>query len=212
MGLYMLYLIIDQRITSCNPYTMEQPDRLFSTLGLLSDGKSFELGMDRSVQNLWILNHLADLEIKEHKIIYQEHRGYRQRKTTEYPIRTMRKPFRNTRELLEYFVPRRYSLHVFELVFTNGWNLKVAMNWNIRFRTGSEEERNALIVQLFAIEGIRLSLNSMHSLKQNYSYRVTLSAELILMEESHLPDEFWDEDRVEEWQQNYQKNNQVNGR
>jgi len=182
---------------------MEQPDRLFSTLSLLSDGKSFELGMDRSVQNLWILNHLADLEIIEHKIVYQEHRGYRQRKTTEYPIRTMRKRFRNTRELLEYFVRKRYNLRVFELEFTNGWNVKVAMNWNIRFYTNSEEERNALIVQLFAIEGIRLTLTSIHSLKQNYSHRVTLSAELILIEESHLPDEFWDEDRVEQWQRNY---------
>jgi len=199
----MLYLNYDVRITYCNPYTMEQPDRLFSTLSLLSDGKSFELGMDRSVQNLWILNHLADLEIIEHKIVYQEHRGYRQRKTTEYPIRTMRKRFRNTRELLEYFVRKRYNLRVFELEFTNGWNVKVAMNWNIRFYTNSEEERNALIVQLFAIEGIRLTLTSIHSLKQNYSHRVTLSAELILIEESHLPDEFWDEDRVEQWQRNY---------
>ena len=178
---------------------MEQPERLFSTLQLLSDDKSFELTMERAVQNLWILNHLNDLEIKAHRIFYQRHGGYRQRKTTKYPIRRMRKKFLNTAELLEYLVQRRIHLHVFELWFRNGWELSVAMNWKMQFRTNSAAQRNALAVRLLELEGIRINRNSMNSLKLNYMYWVTLSGEPILIDDSHLPDEFWSEDEVQAW-------------
>ena len=178
---------------------MGQPERLFSTLQLLSDDKSFELTMERAVQNLWILNHLNDLEIKAHRIMYQRHGGYRQRKTTKYPIRRMRKKFLNTAELLEYLVQRRIHLHVFELWFRNGWELSVAMNWKMQFRTNSAAQRNALAVRLLELEGIRINRNSMNSLNLNYMYWVTLSGEPILIDDSYLPDEFWSEDEVQAW-------------
>ena len=54
---------------------------LINSLELLSNQKSFVLGVGCTRTNLWLLLHLKDLKIKEYKLCYQVNNGIRQRRT-----------------------------------------------------------------------------------------------------------------------------------
>tara|TARA_B100001758_G_C18403820_1_gene610689 strand:+ start:1535 stop:2194 length:660 start_codon:yes stop_codon:yes gene_type:complete len=182
---------------------MEQVWRVLSTIELLSDNNSFKLGIVRSVENLWILNHFKHLKIKSHKVRYKSNYGYRQRKTTVYPKRWLRKKFKNTTALISYLNNKPYDISVFELEFTNNWRIKVGMYTEITFYTNSTKERNDLIIKLLSIEGIDANEKSINKLIQNFTYWINLSGEFVVFQESHAPDEFWSEEQINVWRRKY---------
>jgi cytolysin (calcineurin-like family phosphatase) len=70
--------------------------RLIEGLKILENECSFELDMGNNRHHLWVLQHLGYLDLAQHEIDYQINRGFRQRKQTIYPVRRMRKHFKNT--------------------------------------------------------------------------------------------------------------------
>ena len=134
---------------------------LINSIELYSNHKSFSLGID-TVRNLWLLLHFKDLEIKNKIIYYQVDNGIRQRKNTKHPIRKMRKPHKNTAELIEYLSDKPYRLIKLELEFTNGWAIKQLPYIELRFYTNSTQERDELI------NNIENVLNSLRHLRDRY--------------------------------------------
>lgn len=125
--------------------------RLIEGLKIHENECSFELDVCNNRQHLWMLGHLGHLEIAHHEIEYQIIRGFRQHKQTVYPVRRMRKHFKNTFELLHYLNNKRYDIHRFKLQFTNGWIIDEWPYVALIFHTNNLTERNALLSQLFHI-------------------------------------------------------------
>jgi len=181
---------------------------LISDIALLSNHKSFSLGVD-TTRNLWLLLHFKELEIKNKTIIYQVDNGIRQRKNTNHPIRKMRKTYKNTAELLEYLSDKPYVIRQLELEFTNGWKIKQRPYIELLFYTNSTQERNQLIDKLLRIAGqgpIDIS-----KLKVNYFYYFKSALKLIKINVDNLPlpDEFWSEKQLNNWKKDYDKINEV---
>ncbi len=186
---------------------MEQVFRILWSIELFSNNKSFKIGINRSVENLWILNHLNHLEIKKQKIRYKRNYGPRQGKNTNYPNRWLKKKFKNTSELINYLYGKPYDISVFELEFTNNWRVKVGMYIHLNFYTNSTKERNDLIKKILLIEGIKTSSTAIKKLKNNYTYWVELNNDFIVLPESYMPDEFWAEEMVQNWRRKARKKN-----
>ena len=171
---------------------------LISRIELYSNHKSFSLGID-TIRNLWILLHFKDLEIKNKTIYYQVDNGIRQRKNTKHPIRKMRKPLKNTAELIEYLSNKPYRLRKLELEFTNGWKVKQRPYIELGFYTNSTKERNELINKLLNIAGQGPIDVSKLDINYTYSFESTVKLTKINFYDIPSPDEFWSEEQVAEW-------------
>ena len=181
---------------------------LINSIELYSNHKSFRLGID-TTRNLWLLLHFKDLEIKNKTIYYQVDNGIRQRKNTKHPIRKMRKPHKNTAELIEYLSDKPYSIIKLELEFTNGWKIKQRPCIELGFYTNSTGERDELVNRLLKIAGqgpIDLS-----QLDFNFSYYFKSETELNKIDCDGLPspDEFWSEEQLTQWKKDYERINKV---
>ena len=177
---------------------------LINSIELYSNYKSFSLHVD-TIRNLWMLLHFKDLEIENKTIYYQVDNGVRQRKSTKHPVRKMRKHHKNTAELIEYLRDKPYTLQMLELEFTNGWKIKQRPFIELRFYTNSTKERDELIQKLLNITGqgpIDIS-----KLDINFSYYFTSESELVKVDPEGLPlpDEFWSEESVNKWKEDYDK-------
>ena len=177
---------------------------LINSIELYSNHKSFSLGID-TTRNLWLLLHFKDLEIKNKTIYYQVDNGIRQRKNTKHPIRKMRKPLKNTAELIEYLSDKPYRLIKLELEFTNGWAIKQLAYVELRFYTNSTKERNELINRLLNIAG--QGPIDVSQLDINFSYYFKSETELNKIDCDGLPspDEFWSEEKREHWSKQQRK-------
>lgn len=182
---------------------------LINNIELYSNYKSFSLGVD-TVRNLWLLLHFKDLEIKNKTIYYQVDNGIRQRKNTKHPIRKMRKPLKNTAELIEYLSDKPYSIIKLELEFTNGWKIKQRPCIELGFYTNSTKERDNLINKLLNIAG--QGPIDVSELDFNYSYYFKSETELKKIDCDGLPspDEFWSEEQVEKWKKDYEAVERLN--
>ena len=171
---------------------------LFTSIELYSDRKSFSLHVD-TIRNLWLLLHFKDLEIKNKTIYYQVDNGIRQRKNTKHPIIKMRKPHKNTAELIEYLRDKPYRLRILELEFTNGWKIKQRPYIELGFYTNSTKERNELINRLLNISG--QGPIDASKLDINFSYYFKSETKLIKINLDGLPspDEFWSKEQVAKW-------------
>ena len=171
---------------------------LINSIELYSNHKSFSLGID-TIRNLWILLHFKDLEIKNKTIYYQVDNGVRQRKNTKHPIRKMRKPVKNTAELIEYLNNKPYILRKLELEFTNRWKIKQRPFIQFFFYTNSTSERDNLINKLLSISG--QGPIDVSNLEPNFGYSFSNSSKLIKIDFDGLPspDEFWPEEKVNAW-------------
>lgn len=172
--------------------------RLFESITLLSNRQSFEMFMGEVRDHLWFLMHFNHLEIDEHRIHYQENRGVRQRKNTVYPKRRLRKKFKDTASLLTYLDIKPYIIQSFEIQFTNGWKIKMLPFVSLIFYTNSQPERDLLIQKCFQISGLHPV--NIDGLKLNYTYLIRLPGSLELLSDFVLPDEFWTEEQLREWQ------------
>lgn len=172
--------------------------RLFESITLLSDRQSFEMFMGEVRDHLWFLMHFNHLEIDEHRIHYQENRGVRQRKNTVYPKRRLRKQFQDTASLLTYLDIKPYIIQSFEIQFTNGWKIKMLPFVSLIFYTNSQSDRDLLIQKCFQISGLHPV--NIDALKLNYTYLIRLPGSLELLSDFVLPDEFWTEEQLREWQ------------
>ena len=172
--------------------------RLFESITLLSNRQAFEMFMGEARDHLWFLMHFNHLEIEEHRIHYQEHRGVRQRKNTVYPKRRLRKQFRDTASLLTYLDTKPYRIEWFEIQFTNGWKIKMLPFVSLIFYTNSQSERDSLIQKCFDISG--LNPINIDALMLNQTYMIRLNNSLELLSGLILPDEFWTKEQLREWQ------------
>ena len=180
---------------------MEQVFRMFYNLEMLSDDKSFTIGVYRSGENLWILNNFKELEITSHKILYQINREIRQRKSTKYPIRKLHKKFKSTNALINYLLYKPYDILCFELEFKNGWKMKMGRYIDMTFYTNSSAERKQLIDTLFFIEGTKIDSKKLNEMESNFTYSIDINGK-ITKGTFKLPDEFWTKKEVDEWRKN----------
>ena len=181
---------------------------LINSIELYSNHKSFSLGID-TVRNLWLLLHFKDLEIKNKTIYYQVDNGIRQRKNTKHPIRKMRKPLKNTAELIEYLSDKPYNIIKLELEFINGWKIKQRPCIELGFYTNSTQERDDLINKLLNIAG--QGPIDVSQLEFNFSYYFKSETELKKIDSDGLPspDEFWSEEQLAKWKKDYERINKV---
>jgi len=182
---------------------------LINTIELYSNHKSFSLGID-TTRNLWLLLHFKDLEIKNKTIYYQVDNGVRQRKNTKHPIRKMRKPHKNTAELIEYLSDKPYSIIKLELEFTNGWKIKQRPCIELGFYTNSTKERDDLVDRLLNIAGQEPI--DVSKLDINFSYYFMSETELNKIDCDGLPspDEFWSEEQLAQWKKDYEAVERLN--
>ena len=188
-------------ITGLSFKMMKQVIRMFDRIEMLSDKKSFSIGVYRSAESLWILNHFKEIEIKNHKILYQINRGIRQRKSTKYPISRLYKKFKSTNALIYYLLYKPYDILCFELEFKNGWKIKMGTYIDMTFYTNSSDDRNQLIKKLFSIEGTKIDSKKLNEMEYNISYYVEINGEMT-KGKIKLPDEFWTKEEVNEWRKN----------
>lgn len=181
---------------------------LINTVELYSNHKSFSLGID-TTRNLWLLLHFKNLEIKNKTIYYQVDNGMRQRKKTKHPIRKMHKVHKNTTELIKYLSDKPYNIIKLELEFTNGWKIKQRPCIELRFYTNSTEERDDLINKLLNIAG--QGPIDVSQLDFNFSYYFKSETELNKIDGDDLPspDEFWSEEQLTQWKNDYAMTNNV---
>jgi hypothetical protein len=170
---------------------------LINSLELLSNQKSFVLGVGCTRTNLWLLLHLKDLKIKKYKICYQVNNGIRQRQTTEHPKRWLKKNFLNTAELLEHLNTKLYDIHYLEIEFLNSWKVKEQPHIQFKFYTNSITERNNLIDKFIATAGFKKV--DLSKLRTNISYYFSVSKGLYTLDNEVLPDEFWSEEDKIGW-------------
>jgi hypothetical protein len=182
-------------------------NRLITNIELLSDQKSFSLGISNTVENLWFLMHFKKLEILNTVIYRQQYNEFRTTKT-KYPIRRLIKKFANTAEFLDYlssnYRPTK-SIFLYEIAFTNGWKIKEQAHIYFTIYTNSLEERNTLINNL--INSVGYDPVAIDSLEPNITYYFKASGSLEEYKSDILPDEFWSEERLNEWKEKYAVNN-----
>ncbi len=180
---------------------MDTIENLIHSLELLSDKKSFSMGVHSTRSNLWLLLQFKHLTIKNKKIIYRINNGYRQPKSTVHPVRTMQKNFDTTAQFLTYLATKSYDLLYFEFEFTNGWKIKERPQTEYYFYTNSTQERNDLINKFFLIGGHEPII--IENLIVNISYFYRADGSFYIVENIPGPDEFWSEERKDKWKIDY---------
>ena len=80
-------------------------NQLITNIELLSNQKSFRLGISNTAENLWFLMHFKKLDIFSTEIYHQQYSEFRTAKTTKYPMRRLMKKFANTADFLDYLSP-----------------------------------------------------------------------------------------------------------
>jgi hypothetical protein len=178
-------------------------NQLITNIELLSNQKSFRLGICNTAENLWFLLHFKKLDILNTEIYHQQYSEFRTAKTTKYPIRRLKKKFANTADFLDYLSPRRFIIK--EIEFTNGWKIKEQPHIYFTIYTNSLEERNTLINHL--INSVGYDPITIESLEPNINYYFKASGLLLDYKLGVSPDEFWSEDSLREWRENYNANN-----
>lgn len=180
---------------------MDTIENLIHSIELLSDQKSFSMGVQSTRSNLWLLLHFKNLTIKNKRIIYRINNGFHQRKSTVHPVRTMRKNFDTTAQFLSYVATKSYDLLYFEFEFTNGWKIKERPQTEYCFYTNATEERNELIHKLFLIGGQDPII--IEHLIENITYFYRADGSFYIVEDMPGPDEFWSEERKDKWKEAY---------
>jgi len=183
-------------------------EKLINSITLLSNHKCFELFVGSTRTKLWLLIHFKHLEISNYRIQYQVNNGIRQRKSTEYPKRWMKKQFGNTAELLEYLSVKSYDLHYIEIEFNNGWKIKEQPHIAFYFYTNNIQERDGLIDKLLCIAGLEIKDKSV--LTPNITYMLKATGEIYPLDDELLPDEFWSEEKVSKWKKDYDDSHRAN--
>jgi len=182
-------------------------NRLIKDIELLSDQKSFSLGISNTAENLWFLMHFKKLEILSTVIYRQQYNEFRTSKT-KYPKRRLIKKFANTAEFLDYlssnYRPTK-RIFLYEIAFTNGWKIKEQAHIYFTIYTNSLEERNTLINHL--INSVGYDPVAIDSLEPNITYYFKASGSFEEYKSEVLPDEFWSEERLNEWKEKYAVNN-----
>ena len=182
-------------------------NQLITNIKLLSNQKSFRLGISNTSENLWFLMHFKELEILNIVIYHQQYSEFRTTKT-KYPIRRLIKKFANTAEFLDYlsssYRPTK-RIFLYEIAFTNGWKIKEQAHIYFTIYTNSLEERNTLINHL--INSVGYDPVAIDSLETNITYYFKASGSLEKYKSEVLPDEFWSEERLNEWKEKYAVNN-----
>ena len=171
--------------------------RLIESIKLLSNQKSFVLGIANARQKLWLLLHLKSLRIKTYKIHYRINNGVRQRAKTVHPIRRMRKKFSGTDQLLDYLENKSYELLCMEILFENGWSFKEHSNHYFRFYTNSIHDRNDLIMKFMKIAGH--DDVPFKELSLNIKYYISSSGKFDDLSFGESPDEFWSKEKTDDW-------------
>lgn len=172
---------------------------LFYSLELYSNKKSFDFGVDFS-KNLWILAHFSELTIIKKHFTYKHQRGMWDWDNPKYPVRRLRKKFKNTLELLNYLSKKPYIILDFSFEFDNGW--RIENNIFTTFHTNSEAERDALIHRLNAITG--LPPIDLSTIRVNFSYYrnkegVFERHRVDAMDDLENPDDYWSKEQLDEW-------------
>ena len=164
-------------------------NRLITNIELLSDQKSFSLGISNTAENLWFLMHFKKLEILSTVIYRQQYNEFRTSKT-KYPKRRLIKKFANTAEFLDYlssnYRPTK-RIFLYEIAFTNGWKIKEQAHIYFTIYTNSLEERNTLINHL--INSVGYDPVAIDSLEPNITYYFKASGSLEEYKSDVLPDE-----------------------
>jgi hypothetical protein len=186
-------------------------NQLITNIELLSNQKSFRLGISNTAENLWFLMHFKKLEILNTVIYHQQYSEFRASKNTKYPIRRLKKKFANTADFLDYLKSsskpsRRFFIK--EIEFTNGWKIKEQPQIYFTIYTNSLKERNTLINHL--INSVGYDPISIDSLEPNITYYFKASGSLEeYKSDIILPDEFWSEERLEKWKEDVNKRDYV---
>ena len=179
--------------------------RLIESLELLSNQKSFVLGIANARQKLWLLLHLKSLRIKTYKIYYRINNGVRQRAKTVHPVRRMRKKFSGTDQLLDYLNNKSYELLYLEILFKNGWSFKEHSNHYFSFYTNSIHDRNDLIMKFMKIAGH--DVVPFKDLSLNIKYYISFSGKFNDLSFGESPDEFWSKEKTDDWVKKWTKEN-----
>jgi hypothetical protein len=186
-------------------------NQLITNIELLSNQKSFRLGICNTAQNLWFLMHFKKLEILNTVIYHQQYSEFRTAKNTKYPTRRLKKKFANTADFLDYLSPsskpsRRFFIK--EIEFTNGWKIKERFFTHFSIYTNSLEERNALLNHL--INSVGYDPIAIDLLEPNITYYFKASGSLEKYKsEIIIPDEFWSEERLKKWKEDENKKDYV---
>lgn len=185
-------------------------NQLITNIELLSNQKSFRLGISNTAENLWFLMHFKKLDIFSTEIYHQQYSEFRTAKTTKYPMRRLIKKFANTADFLDYLKPSyKPSKRIFvrEIAFTNGWKIKEQPQILFTVYTNSLEERNTLINHL--INSVGYDPITIDSLEPNITYFFKASGSLLDYKLGVSPDEFWSEERLEKWKEDMNKRDKV---
>jgi hypothetical protein len=185
-------------------------NQLITNIELLSNQKSFRLGISNTSENLWFLMHFKKLEILNAVIYHQQYSEFRTAKTTKYPTRRLKKKFANTTEFLDYLTPSSKPLKrifLYEIAFTNGWKIKEQPHIYFTIYTNSLEERNTLINHL--INSVGYDPIAIDLLEPNVTYYFKASGSLEDYKFDVSPDEFWSEERLKNWKEEINKKDYV---
>ena len=185
-------------------------NQLITNIELLSNQKTFKLGICNTANNLWLLMHFKELEILNTVIYHQQYSEFRASKNTKYPIRRLKKKFANTADFLDYLSPssipsRRFFIK--EIEFTNGWKIKEQPHIYFTIYTNSLEERNTLINHL--INSVGYDPITIDTLEPNITYYFKASGSLEDYKFDVSPDEFWSEERLKNWKEDINKKDYV---
>ena len=186
-------------------------NQLITNIELLSDQKSFSLGIINTAENLWFLMHFKKLEILKTVIYHHQYSEFRTAKHTKYHTRRLNKKFANTADFLDYLTPSSKPLKrifLYEIAFTNGWKIKEQAHIYFTIYTNSSEERNTLINHL--INSVGYDPIAIDLLEPNITYYFKASGSLEKYKsEIIIPDEFWSEERIEKWKEEVNKKDYV---
>ncbi len=185
-------------------------NQLITNIELLSNQKSFKLGISNTGDNLWFLMHFKKLEILNTVIYRQQYNEFRITKT-KYPTRRLMKKFANTADFLDYLSlisgPTK-RIFLYEIAFTNGWKIKEHCYTHFTIYTNSLEERNTLINYL--INSVCYDPIAIDSLEPNITYYFKASGSLEeYKSDIIIPDEFWSEERLEKWKEDVNKRDNI---
>lgn len=127
---------------------------LFDGFKLYDDAATFRLDAGNTRHQMWLLLHFGQLEIKSLSLSYQVNHGIRQRKSTQHPVRNLRRKFSNTFELCAYLNSKPYDIWRFQIEFNNGWRIEDLPFISWRIITNNILERNALMSHLFRVAAL----------------------------------------------------------
>ena len=186
-------------------------NQLITNIELLSNQKSFSLGISNTSENLWFLMHFKELDILNTEIYHQQYSEFRTSKNVKYPIRRLVKKFVNTADFLAYLTTSSKPskrIFLYEIAFTNGWKIKERFFTHFTIYTNSLEERNTLLNHL--INSVGYDPIAIDSLEPNITYYFKASGSLEeYKSEIIIPDEFWSEERLEKWKEDVNKRDYV---